>query len=212
MPAFKPWGSVARPGRPGKLKAYPTRAEHARAHRLAAERARRNRRRVRKGLPVPGGFRTTGTITWNLTIDTSGLEAAFEGIGRSLRRFGESMSTVYAQLLEFHHPTLARLYGPPAEETTGPDTDPCSGSPSMAVVVLTQPVEVGPPDWDHPVKGAGRHPAERHDRGAPRRAVVGSGPASCAGRVHAAGGRALGARPGRDREPKHRTLLTYRRG
>lgn len=128
MPTFKPLGWVARPGVPGKLATYPSRVEHARAHRLAAERARRNRRCVRKGRPVPGELRPGSVLTWAMTVDLSGFNAAIEGAGRALRQFGEAVSTVGTRWLEFDRCQLASLYGQPADETAGPDTDYCAGT------------------------------------------------------------------------------------
>lgn len=94
MPTFKSGFRAARFGCPGKLSAYPSRVEHARAHRLAAERNRRNRRCAREGRPVPGGFQSARTVTWTMSVDLSGFTAAFERAGQAIRRLGEGMSRI----------------------------------------------------------------------------------------------------------------------
>jgi len=131
LPTFKwsPFGTV-RFGGPGKLSAYPSRVEHARAHRLAAERARRNRRCARKGRPEPGGLLSTRTVTWTMSVDLSGITAAFERAGQAIRRLGEGISTVVqTQLEEGSLNQLLRLYaGNLTDETSGPDTDYCASA------------------------------------------------------------------------------------
>jgi hypothetical protein len=127
LSAFRPTGLKVAPyasrKRPGKLALYETRAEHARAHRLAAERNRRNRRRARHVHRQPT-WRSTGVVNWTMTVDTSGITAAMAGIGAAFRRIGEHMSVVHARLLEVNLVPLMRLYGQqPADEATGPDTD-----------------------------------------------------------------------------------------
>lgn len=123
LPPFKwsPFGTV-RFGGPGKLSAYPSRVEHARAHRLAAERARRNRRCVRKGRAEPGGLQSTRTVTWTMSVDLGGFMAAMEGVGVAMRRFGESVtSIVQAQVERFD---LSRLNGLYAGGRITPPRDP----------------------------------------------------------------------------------------
>jgi hypothetical protein len=131
LPAFK-WagfGSV-RVGRSGKLAAYPSRVEHARAHRLAAERARRNRRCARKGRPDPGGLHSARPVTWTMSIDTRGFTAAFAQAGQAVRRLTEGLtSSVRTQLEDGSLNRLLRLYaGSVADETSGPDTDYCAST------------------------------------------------------------------------------------
>lgn len=120
----------ARSGHAGVLALYPSRAEHARAHRLAAERARRNRRCARKGRPGPGGLQSTRTVTWTMSVDLSGITAAFERAGQAIRRLGEGISTVVqTQLEDGSLNQLLRLYaGNVTDETSGPDTDYCASA------------------------------------------------------------------------------------
>lgn len=115
--------------RPGELALYTSRAEHARAHRLAAERNRRNRRGARKGRPVFGNVRAP-SVMWTMSIDTSGLTAAFAHAGRAVRRLTESLtSSVRTQLEDGSLNQLLRLYaGSVADETSGPDTDYCAST------------------------------------------------------------------------------------
>jgi hypothetical protein len=130
LPAFK-WSSfgAVRFGMPGKLAAYPSRVAHARAHRLAAERARRNRRCARKGRPEPGGLQSARPVTWTMSIDVGGFTAAMEGVGVALRRFGESVTAITQARIESFdlHRLMSAYEIEPAGETSGPDTSHCAG-------------------------------------------------------------------------------------
>lgn len=128
---WRPVGRVAR-RRPGRLSEFESRAEHARAHRLATERRRRDRRaRAGRGSVSPT-FKSGSAINWTMSVDLSGFNAAILGASRAIQRFGEAI-TVTAQTVLANDSLgmLLRLYGgeeAEQDETTGQDTIPCYSS------------------------------------------------------------------------------------
>ncbi len=99
---------------PGPLYHYPTRAAHARAHRLAAERRRRDRRRTRAGREPISAMHYVTLGARLSRLDLSPLIAAFDGFAKSMAQAGEAMRRVVLKALVPSVPAVRALPAPSA--------------------------------------------------------------------------------------------------
>jgi hypothetical protein len=87
-----------RPDRPGKLAEYPSRVEHARAHRLRSEIRRRDRRRARTGRdPIRMRGRTRPRML-EITNAMASLGPAFARAGQAVQRLAEEFEPALAAM------------------------------------------------------------------------------------------------------------------
>jgi hypothetical protein len=89
---------IGYPDRPGTLAEYPSRVEHARAHRLRSEIRRRDRRRARTGRPPSRLDGRTRPCTSEITNAIAQLGPAFAAAGQAVRRLAEEFEPAMAAM------------------------------------------------------------------------------------------------------------------
>jgi len=127
---------------PGPLAAYPSRAAHARAHRVAAERRRRDRRRARTGRKPISAMHYVTLFVRAPRLDFSPMIiAAFERADKAMAQAGEAMARMWLNAPIPSVPTARALPAPPqsTKDIAGFDTD----------LVIIDEAYTFTPDWHH---------------------------------------------------------------